>query len=290
MGEPVVVAVVGPTASGKSDLAVALARRLGGDVVNTDSMQVYLGMDIGTAKVPPEARGGIRHHLLDLWPVTRTVTVAEFQALARAEIEECRAAGRTPVLVGGSALYVRAILDRFEFPGTDPAVRQRLEDDLATVGPGAMHARLAAVDPQSAAQILPTNGRRIVRALEVMEITGRPFTASLPAREYAVPGTVQLGLDVPRDVLDERIALRVDRMWEQGFVDEVRRLAARRTARGAHRQPGSRLCPGAALPRRRVDGGAGPRRDRTSDSAVCAAAGQLVPQGRADRLAAVRCP
>ncbi len=226
VGEPPVVAVVGPTASGKSDLAVALAERLGGDVVNTDSMQVYVGMDIGTAMLPVGGRRGVRHHLLDLWPVTRTVTVAEFQALARAAIKECRESGRMPVLVGGSALYLRAILDRFEFPRTDPAVRQRLEDELATVGPGALHARLAELDPAAAAQILPTNGRRIVRALEVIEITGEPFIAALPPREYAVPGTVQVGLDIPRDVLDERIARRVDLMWEQGFVGEVRRLVA----------------------------------------------------------------
>ncbi len=226
MREPPVVAVVGPTASGKSDLAVALAERLGGDVVNTDSMQVYVGMDIGTAKLPEGERRGVRHHLLDLWPVTRSVTVAELQTLARSAINECLGAGRTPVLVGGSALYVRAILDRFEFPGTDPTVRQRLEAELATVGPGVLHARLAELDPAAAALILQTNGRRIVRALEVVEITGEPFMAALPPRAYAVRGTVQVGVDIPRDVLDERIARRVDLMWEQGFVDEVRRLAA----------------------------------------------------------------
>ncbi|SDS73337.1 tRNA dimethylallyltransferase [Jiangella sp. DSM 45060] len=222
-----VVAVVGPTAAGKSDLAVDLALRLGGEVVNADSMQLYRGMDIGTAKLTLAERQGVPHHLLDLYDVTRPSTVAEFQRLAREAIDNCRARGVTPILAGGSALYVRAVLDRFEFPGTDPEVRARLEAELTTVGAAALHERLAGRDPAAAAAILPTNGRRVVRALEVIELTGRPFTATLPPREYHYDDVVQIGLDVPRDVLDERIELRVDRMWEQGLVDEVRGLEAR---------------------------------------------------------------
>jgi tRNA dimethylallyltransferase len=224
-GPPKVIAVVGPTAAGKSDLGVAVARELGGEVVNADSMQLYRGMDIGTAKLTEAERQGIPHHLLDVWPVTRTANVAEYQRMARAEIDRLLAAGRTPVLVGGSGLYVRAAIDALEFPGTDPAVRARLEAELAERGSGPLHARLAAVDPLAARNILPSNGRRIVRALEVVEITGRPFTANLPGHD-AVYDTVQIGVDVPRPRLDERIALRVDRMWEAGLVDEVRRLAA----------------------------------------------------------------
>ncbi|WP_455356602.1 tRNA (adenosine(37)-N6)-dimethylallyltransferase MiaA [Streptomyces sp. SYSU K217416] len=223
---PRVIAVVGPTAAGKSDLGVALAQHLGGEVVNADSMQLYRGMDIGTAKLTPEERGGIPHHLLDIWDVTEAASVAEYQRLARAEIDRLLAAGRTPILVGGSGLYVRGAIDALEFPGTDPAVRARLEEELTLRGPGALHARLAAADPAAGQAILPSNGRRIVRALEVIEITGRPFTANLPGHD-AVYDTVQIGVDVSRPELDERIALRVDRMWEAGLVDEVRALEAR---------------------------------------------------------------
>ncbi|KNE79958.1 MULTISPECIES: tRNA (adenosine(37)-N6)-dimethylallyltransferase MiaA [Streptomyces] len=224
-GAPRVIAVVGPTAAGKSDLGVGLALRLGGEVVNADSMQLYRGMDIGTAKLTPAERRGVPHHLLDVWDVTEAASVAEYQRLARAEIDRLLAEGRTPVLVGGSGLYVRGALDALEFPGTDPAVRARLEGELAESGPGALHARLAAADPGAARAILPGNGRRIVRALEVIEITGRPFTASLPGPE-PVYDTVQIGVDVGRPELDARIAARVDRMWEDGLVAEVRGLEA----------------------------------------------------------------
>ncbi|MBH5337344.1 tRNA (adenosine(37)-N6)-dimethylallyltransferase MiaA [Streptomyces pactum] len=223
---PRVIAVVGPTAAGKSDLGVALARRLGGEVINADSMQLYRGMDIGTAKLTPAEQQGIPHRLLDIWDVTRTASVAEYQRLARAEIDRLLAQGRTPVLVGGSGLYIRGAIDALEFPGTDPAVRARLEAELAEVGSGALHARLAAADPDAARAILPSNGRRVVRALEVIEITGRPFTANLPGHQ-AVYDTLQIGVDVARPELDERIARRVDRMWEAGLVEEVRALEAR---------------------------------------------------------------
>lgn len=188
-------------------------------------MQLYRGMDIGTAKLTPEERGGIPHHLLDIWDVTEAASVAEYQRLARAEIDRLLAEGRTPVLVGGSGLYVRGAIDALEFPGTDPAVRARLEEELELRGPGALHARLAAADPDAGRAILPSNGRRIVRALEVIEITGKPFTANLPGPD-SVYDTVQIGVDVARPELDERITVRVDRMWEAGLVDEVRTLEA----------------------------------------------------------------
>ncbi len=230
------VAVVGPTAAGKSDLAVALALRLGGEVVNADSMQLYRGMDIGTAKPTVAERRGVPHHLLDVLDVTEPATVAEYQGWARTTLADCRARGRPPVLVGGSALYVRAVLDRFRFPGTDPLVRAELEAELAATGPAGMHQRLADVDPDAAAMILPGNARRVVRALEVVRLTGRPFSATLPGHEYAyeegVTPCVQLGVDVPRAVLRERIAARVDRMWTAGLVDEVRALEAAGLRRG----------------------------------------------------------
>ncbi|WP_327672049.1 MULTISPECIES: tRNA (adenosine(37)-N6)-dimethylallyltransferase MiaA [unclassified Streptomyces] len=222
---PRVIAVVGPTAAGKSDLGVFLAKELGGEVVNADSMQLYRGMDIGTAKLTPDEREGVPHHLLDIWDVTEAASVAEYQRLARAEIDRLLAAGRWPVLVGGSGLYVRGAVDKMEFPGTDPEVRARLEDELRLRGSGALHARLAAADPEAATAILPSNGRRIVRALEVIEITGKPFTANLPGHD-SVYDTVQIGVDVARPELDERIATRVDRMWEAGLVEEVRALEA----------------------------------------------------------------
>lgn len=219
-----IVAVVGPTASGKSSLAVAIAQRLGtAEIVNADSMQLYRGMDIGTAKPTEAERGGVRHHLFDVLDVTETATVAQFQTWARTAIDDCRARGVTPVLVGGSALYVRAVLDPLEFPGTDPAVRARWTAELAERGPEALHAELARQDPAAAAQILATNDRRVVRALEVIELTGRPFAASMPPYASIHPTTL-LGLRVPRDVLDVRLAERVDRMWADGFVDEVRGL------------------------------------------------------------------
>ena len=227
-----IVAVVGATASGKTELSLDLAERLGGEIVNTDAMQVYRGMDIGTAKLPPQQRRGIPHHLLDTLTVRDPLTVAEFQADARAVAGRLRAGGTVPVLVGGSALYTRAILDRFEFPGTDEAVRSRLEDELAEVGSLRLHQRLATQDPEAAARILPENGRRVVRALEVIAITGRPFTASLPTLEYADPGSVQVGVDIDRPTLDARIQQRVDQMFEAGFVAEVERLLAEGLAEG----------------------------------------------------------
>jgi len=218
-----VIAVVGATATGKSRLAIALARALGGEVVNADSMQLYQGMDIGTAKEREAAWQGVPHHLLDIWPVTRTANVADYQALARAAIDGIIGRGHVPVLVGGSGLYVRAALDDLNFHGTDRGTRARLETELAELGPAALHARLAAVDPAAAAAILPSNGRRIVRALEVIEITGGPFTATMPGYEQVRPA-VQLGLTLPRPELDQRIEARVEAMWQAGLEAEVKDL------------------------------------------------------------------
>jgi tRNA dimethylallyltransferase len=220
-GGPVVLVVSGPTATGKSDLAVALARRLGAEVVNADSMQLYAGMDIGTAKLQLADRQQIPHHLLDVWPLTKSAAVAEYQQLARVAIDEIRTRGRVVVLVGGSGLYLRAAVDRLDFPGESPVIRARLTAELERVGAGELHRRLAERDPVAAASILPGNGRRIVRALEVIELTGRPFIARMPPFESIYP-CVHLGLD--REDLQDRVRLRVDRMLELGFLDEVRRL------------------------------------------------------------------
>ena len=224
MGERV-IAVVGPTAAGKSALALRLALALGGEVINADSMQLYRGMDIGTAKLTAGERRGVPHHLLDIWDVRQTASVAEYQRLARSAIEDVVSRGRVPILAGGSGLYIRAALDDLDFPGTDPEVRERLEAELAQAGAAVLHARLAELDPAAAAAILPSNGRRIVRALEVIEISGRPFTATLPDYESSRPA-VQIGVHVPRTELDRRIAARVDAMWQGGFENEVRRLEA----------------------------------------------------------------
>jgi tRNA dimethylallyltransferase len=220
------LAIVGPTASGKSALAVSIAQAMSGpaEIVGTDSMQVYVGMDVGTATPTIEEQGGVTHHLIDVWDPSYPVTVAQFQSQARDAIDAILARGSVPVVVGGSGLYVSAVLDDLRFPGTDPIIRQRLELELDTQGAEQMHARLAEVDPAAAEAILPTNGRRIVRALEVIELTGGPFVAKLPEPTEIYPA-VRVGLDVPRDELDQRIAERVGRMWADGFVDEVRGLA-----------------------------------------------------------------
>ncbi|HVV76114.1 MAG TPA: tRNA (adenosine(37)-N6)-dimethylallyltransferase MiaA [Mycobacteriales bacterium] len=218
------VAVVGPTATGKSALGIAIAQRLGGEVVNADSMQLYRGMDVGTAKLSEAEQQGVPHHLLDIWDVTRAASVADYQQQARARIDELLARGVTPVLVGGSGLYVRAVIDPIDFPGTDPGTRAGLEAELASSGAPAMHARLAVADPVTAAALSPHNGRKIVRALEVIAITGGPFTAALPSYDEAVYDTVHIGLDLETSVLDARVERRVEEMFAAGFEAEVRRL------------------------------------------------------------------
>ena len=246
MSELPVLVVNGPTASGKTSLAVAVAHLLADDgiaaeVVNADSMLVYRGMDIGTAKPTLAERGGGPHHPVDIAGVTQAANVAGLPGLPRDAIEGCRARGVVPIVAGGSALYMRAILDEFEFPGTDPAVRERLEAELADIGPQALHDRLAAIAPDTAAGILPGNGRRIVRALEVIELTGS-FRPVLPEGHYAIEGVLQFGLELDRAELDARIETRVERMWQQGFVDEVRGLLPRglREGRTASRALGYR--------------------------------------------------
>jgi tRNA dimethylallyltransferase len=218
------VAIVGPTASGKSALAVALAEELGGEVINADAMQLYRGMDIGTAKITEAERRGVPHHLLDVLDVTETASVAAYQRDARATVERLLAENRTPILVGGSGLYVRAVLDELEFPGTDPDIRARLEQELAEHGPTPLHERLTALDPIAATAILPSNGRRVVRALEVIELTGRPFSATMPRPGPERYDTVQIGLDLDTEELDRRVDLRVTAMFEQGLVAEVEEL------------------------------------------------------------------
>jgi len=218
------VAVVGATASGKTELSLDLAERLGGEIVNTDAMQQYAGMDVGTAKLPVAERRGIAHHLLDVLDVRESASVAVFQQQARALIAELRGRGVTPVLVGGSALYTRAVLDRFDFPGTDDGVRARWESELARLGGPALHAVLAEHDPEAAAGILPDNGRRIVRALEVVELTGQPFAASAPVIGAPRWDTAIIGLDTDTVLLDERLTRRTDKMFDDGLVDEVRAL------------------------------------------------------------------
>ena len=217
-----IVAVVGPTGSGKTDLAVELALALDGEVVNADALQFYRGMDIGTAKATPQERRGVPHHLLDVLDVTEEASVSTFQAWARAAIADIQSRGRRAILAGGSGLYVRAALDVLEFPGTDPAVRSRLEAEAERDGLTALRARLESVDPVSAGRLRDL--RRIVRALEVHELTGRPFSSFMPERQYAAPA-VQIGLDLDRAVLHERLAARVRRMVDAGLPAEVARLA-----------------------------------------------------------------
>ncbi len=221
------VVVVGPTASGKSALAVDLCLRTGGEILNADSMQLYRGMDIGTAKSPISERAGVAHHLVDVLDLKERASVARFQREARAIVAECRGRGALPVLVGGSSLYVRAVIDRLDFPGTVPEVRERWARRLEEDGPEALHAELRRVAPEAAAAILPSNARRVVRALEVTEITGEPFVATMPPYDSVVGDVRMIGLDVPREVLDERIAVRVDGMWQDGLLEEVRELEAR---------------------------------------------------------------
>lgn len=217
-----VVAIVGPTAIGKSGLALAVAEAIGGEIVNADAMQVYRGMDIGTAKPTAAERARVPHHLFDVYDVTEAASVADYQQRVREVFVDVVGRGARPVLVGGSWLYVRAALDDMRFPGTDAAVRTALEQRAAAEGPAALYAELQGLDPAAAAAILPGNTRRVIRALEVLHL-GQPFTARLGDVAEAVP-SVRIGLTAPRADLDVRIADRVERMWRAGLVDEVRAL------------------------------------------------------------------
>jgi tRNA dimethylallyltransferase len=222
------VAVVGPTGTGKSVLALDIAERLSGgigaEIVNADAMQLYRGMDIGTAKLRPDERRGIPHHQLDVLDIVETATVANYQQAAAADIEAIAARGAVPVIVGGSMMYIQSLLDDWAFPATDPQIRAAWEARLAEVGTAALHAELGRRDPAAAATILPTDGRRIVRALEVVELTGQPFAASAPTIGTPRWDTAIIGLDWDTALLDERLALRTDAMFDGGLVDEVRAL------------------------------------------------------------------
>lgn len=226
-----VLAVVGPTATGKSELALDLAEAHGGEIINADSMQLYRGMDIGTAKVPADERRGIKHHLLDVLSVHEEASVAAYQTQARAIIDDLLARGRVPILVGGSGLYVRAALEDFEFPPTDPRVRAHFEHRAETEGPGLLHDELSAKDPEAAARIERANTRRIVRALEVIELTGKPFSASLPDPTYIYP-TTAIGIAVDTPELDARIAQRAAQMFASGLIEETEHLLTLGLAEG----------------------------------------------------------
>jgi tRNA dimethylallyltransferase len=221
------IAIVGPTGTGKSALALAVAERIGGEIVNADAMQLYRGMDIGTAKLPDAERRGIPHHQLDVLDVAETASVARYQQAAAADIEAIAGRGAVPVVVGGSMMYIQSLLDDWAFPATDSAVRSKWEQRLGEVGVGALHSQLAAVDAAAASSILPTDGRRIVRALEVVELTGKPFAASAPTIGTPRWDTAIIGLDWDTTALDDRLAQRTDKMFTEGLVDEVRTLLTR---------------------------------------------------------------
>ena len=231
--------IVGATATGKSDLAIKVAQKLQGEVVNADSMQLYKGMDVGTAKLSKNERQGIEHHLIDILEVTEDSSAAQYQALARAKIDELLLKRIPTIVVGGTGLYVKSILDDLNFPDTNEEVRARLQRECESIGALALHAKLAKLDPAAAAAIPAQNSRRVIRALEVIELTGRPFTANLPRQGSSrYPDAKQFGLVMDREKLSDVISNRVERMWEKGFVAEVRELLAKglregKTARAA---------------------------------------------------------
>ena len=221
------IVICGATATGKSDLAVTLAQEIDAEIINADSMQLYKDMDIGTAKITVEERKGIAHHLMDMLDVTQDANVAWYQENARAAIAEIQGRGKNVIVVGGTGLYIKAILDELNFPDTDPVVRAELELEYATKGIAPLFERLEKFDPAAALAIDKANSRRVIRALEVIKITGKPFTANLPREESSrYPHARQFGLVMDRDALSERISIRVERMWEQGLVAEVERLMA----------------------------------------------------------------
>ena len=232
-----VIVICGATATGKSDIAIEIAQELGAEIINADSMQLYRGMDIGTAKLTVEERKGIPHHLLDVLDVSEDSTVAWYQEQARAAITEIHGRGKDAVIVGGTGLYIKAILDDLNFPDTDPEVRAKLEAELAEFGAAALFTRLEELDPAAALAIDRANSRRVIRALEVIEITGLPFTANLPREDSSrYPNALQFGLVMDREHLRERIDQRVDRMWDAGFVDEVDRLISQGIGNGSTAQ------------------------------------------------------
>jgi len=219
------IVICGTTATGKSDLAVSLAKEIGAEIVNADSMQIYKGMDIGTAKLSPDERGGITHHLLDVLNVTQDATVAWYQELARAAVADIHSRGNDAIIVGGTGLYIKSILDDLNFPDTDAVIRQKLTEEAKEFGIVQLFQRLEQLDPAAAAAIDRQNERRVIRALEVIEITGKPFTANLPREDSSLyPDALQFGLVMDRTELGTRVEARVDQMWQKGFVAEVDRL------------------------------------------------------------------
>jgi tRNA dimethylallyltransferase len=231
------IVICGATATGKSDLAVSLAKEIDGEVINADSMQIYKGMDIGTAKITVEERQGIPHHLMDLLDVTEDANVAWYQEKAREKISEIHSRGKNAIIVGGTGLYIKAILDDLNFPDTDPVVRTALELEYATKGIGPLFERLEKLDPAAALAIDRANSRRVIRALEVIEITGQPFTANLPRKESTkYPNALQFGLVMDREILSDVISSRVERMWKAGLVEEVERLIESGITRGTTAQ------------------------------------------------------
>lgn len=236
MSAPLII-ICGATATGKSDLALDLAHSTGGEIINADSMQLYRGMDIGTAKLTVEERRGIPHHLLDILDVTQGASVADYQVRARAAVDEIRARGKAAIIVGGTGLYIKSIIDEMNFPETDPAIRSRLESEADLLGIAALYSRLQNLDPDAAAAIEPANARRIIRALEVIESTGEPYSANLPSdTSLLYPDAHHFGLAMERSALAPRIDRRVDLMWERGLVDEVERLVAQGLLEGATAQ------------------------------------------------------
>jgi tRNA dimethylallyltransferase len=232
-----VIVICGATATGKSDLAVALAHKIDGEVINADSMQLYKGMDIGTAKITEEERQGIPHHLMNLLEVTEDANVAWYQEKAREKIAEIHSRKKNAIIVGGTGLYIKAILDDLNFPDTDPVVRTELELEYATKGIGPLFERLEKLDPAAALAIDKANSRRVIRALEVIKITGKPFTANLPRKESTkYPEALQFGLVMDRELLGEKISARVERMWQAGFVAEVETLIESGITRGTTAQ------------------------------------------------------
>lgn len=236
MSAPLII-ICGPTATGKSDLALDIAEKFNGEIVNADSMQLYHGMDIGTAKLTVGERRNIPHHLLDILTVEQDASVAQYQGLARAAVDEIRGRGKTAIVVGGTGLYIKSIIDEMNFPETDPALRKRLEDEAELLGTAELYSRLRMLDPEAAAAIEPANTRRIIRALEVIEVTGEPYSANLPSdTSLRYPDALHFGLAMERANLAPRIEARVHRMFEQGLVDEVRSLIGQGLLEGATAQ------------------------------------------------------
>jgi tRNA dimethylallyltransferase len=236
MSAPLII-ICGPTATGKSDLALEVAQKYDGEIINADSMQLYRGMDIGTAKLTVEERRGIPHHLLDILKVSQDASVAQYQEQARAAIEDIQSRGKVAIVVGGTGLYIKSIVDEMNFPETNPELRKKLEDEAELLGAAELYSRLRLLDPEAAAAIEPANIRRIIRALEVIEVTGKPYSANLPSdTSLRFPDALHVGLSMERSSLAPRIEARVHRMFEQGLISEVESLLSEGLLEGATAQ------------------------------------------------------